>query len=209
MHFRFALIVCSILASAAITAIPTHAESRYSTNRFEITFGDGWQEQPTLLGGDSAVSLMYSYSMMGFCYMTASAADHPLTAGDFDSLGKRYAGADSVLEVAKGSDSLGGKTFAYAEYMNADTSNGNTRIRLYSISDGSLQFQSLLVYNFPAGTPLISRLDSALSTLTFSPTPIRAPLPRPPLAPRAADHDILGRFRPLAPRSAMLRLPER
>jgi hypothetical protein len=210
MLSRPAFLACAILAASATLAVPARAESRFATSRFEITFGDGWQDQPSLVGNDSAVFLMYGYSMMGFCYMTASSADHPVSPGDFESFRKQYAGADSVIPVAEGSDTLGGKTFAYSEFKNADTSNGDVRIRLYSTSDGSLRFQSLLVYDYPVGTLLVSAVDSALGTLSFSPaTPIRErPAPSRP-ALRAVDHDVLGRFRPLALRPALFSLRER
>lgn len=209
MHSRPFLKSLAILAAAASMAIPARAESRYATNRFEITFGDGWQDQPSLVAGDSAVFLVYGYSMMGFCYMTASVADSPVSARDFENLRKQYAGADSVFKVAEGSDTLGGKAFSYAEYKNADSSNGDTRIRIYSTSEGSLRFQSLLVYDHSASGPLIPALDSALGTLTFTPAPVRAWSPNRAPALRPADHDILGRFRPLALRTAAFRLPER
>ncbi|MBW8886510.1 MAG: hypothetical protein JF616_02030 [Fibrobacteres bacterium] len=208
MHSRISSIACTILASAALFAAPARAESRFATNRFEITFGDGWQNQPSV-GGDSSVFLMYGYSMLGFCYMTAGSGESPVSAGDFDNFRKQYAGADSVTKVAEGTDSLGGKAFAYSEFKNADTSNGDTRIRLYSTSDGSLRFQSLLVYEYPVGTLLVSAMDSALATLALSPTAIHALQARSPLVLRAADHDVLGRLRPLAMRPTSFRLPGR
>jgi hypothetical protein len=213
MLSRLSLLACSLFAAASLTAIPSRAESRYSTNRFEITFGDGWQEQASLVeaspGGDSALSLMYGYSMLGYCFMSASLAEQPVTDRDFETFRKQYAGADSVLQVAEGSDTLGGKAFSYVEYKNADSANGDIRIRLYSASEGPLRFQSMLVYDSGVGSNLVAEMDSALAGLTFSPTPIRSRLSRPPLAERPAEHDILGRFRPLAVRSVLLRMPER
>jgi hypothetical protein len=209
MHSRAFLQSFAILAAAASMAIPARAESSYSTSRFEITFGDGWQDQPSLVGSDSSVFLIYGYSMMGFCYMTASEADSPVSARDFENLRKQYAGADSMFKVAEGSETLGGKAFSFAEYKNADSSNGDTRIRIYTTSEGALRFQSLLVYDFSAGGPLIPALDSALGTLTFSPAPIRAGSPNRFQALPPADHDVLGRFRPMALRTAAFRLPER
>jgi hypothetical protein len=208
MHIRSSLIAYAILALAATLAVSARASSLYETNQFEITFGDGWQDQPSVVG-DSAVLLMYGYSMMGFCYMTASSAGQPVSAGDFDSFRKQYAGADSVIKVAEGSDTLGGKAFTYSEFKNADSSNGDIRILRTSTSNGSLRFQALLVYEYPVGTLLVSAMDSALATLAFSPTPIRTRLSSAPPALRAADHDVLGRFRPLATRPTLFRIKER
>lgn len=215
MHRRLSLIILPILASAALAAVPARAESRFSTSRFEITFADGWLEQPSLVAGDSGVSLMYGYSMMGFCYLTASLADHPLTAQDSEALRKQVGGADSVIEVAEGSDTLGGKTFSYAEYQNADTSNGDIRLRLYSTSSGTLRFNSILTYDHANGAILVAEMDSALATLAFPTAPIRPWAPRSASAQRAADHDVLGRSLPLtlqaawASRTPLFRPPER
>lgn len=209
MYRRPSLLAFSLLAAAVFMALPARAESRYATSRFEITFGDGWQDLPSPAAGDSAVTLMYGYSMMGFCYMTASVADHPITARDFDDFRKQYAGADSVLKVAEGSDTLGGRDFAYTEYKNADSSNGDIRIRIYSASNGTLRFNSVLAYDFSNGATLVTEMDSALATLTFSPASIPSWAPRPPTARVAADQDVLGRSLIFPARTVLFRLPSR
>lgn len=207
MSFRLSRAASLLLASAAWAALPARADDTFTTTRFGITFSDGWQAMPTLAAGDSGLALMYAYSMMGYCYMAAASADHPVPAGELDAYRQQYAGGDSAVKAGEGTSALGGKDFGYVEYRSADTSNGDTRIRLYSTTQGGIRFDAVFIYDHNAADILVPEMEAALATLDLSATPIRARAPRGPLAWRPADHDVLGRARPVAAPAILYRLP--
>jgi hypothetical protein len=204
MHSRSFRSALSVAAAVAALALPARAEAPYATNRFQITFADGWQPAQSLAPGDSSLSLMYGFSMMGYCYLAAVPAGQ--SDAGLEAYRKQYAGTDSLLKVADGNATLGGKSFAIVEYKSADTAYGDVRLRLYTTSAGDLAFASLLIYDVNSGGILVPEVEAALGTLSFGATPVRARL-APPLRVRTPfGRDALGRSRPAAP-TARFRLP--
>lgn len=210
MHFRLLLPALSLLASAAFTA-PARAESPFATKRYEISFSDGWQPMPSLAGNDSTLVLMYGYSMMGYCFLSAGAegGSTPAVTAQLDAFRKSFGGSDSLAKSDEGSATLGGRTFAMLEFKSADSADTDTRFRYYSLTEGSAGFTAVLVYAGDAGSVLVPDFEAALGTLAFPGVPLRAwPAPSAPAGNRVG-RDIRGRSLPGAFRTAVFYLRTR
>jgi len=206
MQSRKILIALSFLYLAVLTSISTAADTTFTTSRFSISFPPAWQKVPFMAGGDSLLAV-FNDTNMAYCYMTASTTDHPLTAQELEAYRKAYAGSDSVNKVADGTKTLGGKSFSFVEYQSTVTANDSSRVRIYYTNVGSNLFTSILIYTPGSEDGAVADLESALATLSLSASPIHAWIERPTSAGRAAIHDVLGRSRPLAARTALYRLP--
>jgi hypothetical protein len=206
MQSRAKTLFLSVLSLAAAAALP--ARAAFSTARFEITFPAGWQPLtvPGMDLGDSVLSV-FNMELSAYSWMSVSITDHPLTAEELEAYRKAYAGSDSVTKVTDGSKTLGGMSFTFVEYKAVDTSDGEGYARIYYTSSGNQLFTCLLSYDPAAGAGAVTGLETALATLKLKGTPIRARAPRVSLARNPADHDILGRMRPLAARTVLFRLP--
>jgi hypothetical protein len=210
MHSRHFLTAFSLLALSALAA-PARAESPFATKRYEITFSDGWQPMPSLAGNDSTLTLMYGYSMMGYCFLSAGmeAEGGPAASAQLDAFRNSFAGSDSASKSAEGSATLGGRAFAMVEYASADSSAPDTRFRYYSMTEGPLSFTAALIYDGNAGSVLVPDFETALGTLGFPTVPVRAwAAPSAPVRSRIG-HDILGRSLPGALRTAAFYRPAR
>jgi hypothetical protein len=213
MHSRHFLPALSLLAFCALSALtaPARAESPFATMRYEITFSDGWQSLPSLAGNDSTLALMYGYSMMGYCFLSAGpeGGDSLAASAQFDAFRKSFAGSDSVAKAAEGSATLGGRNFSMIEFKSTDSSETDTRFRYYSMTEGSLRFTAALIYDGNAGSVLVPDFETALGTLAFPGVPIRAwAAPSVPARVRFG-RDILGRNLPGAARTAAFFPPAR
>lgn len=208
MQYRKTLFALSILSLSALMSVPARAATSAATSRFSLTFPTGWQALPDPTGGDSVLAEINS-TLMAYCYMTATTTDHPLTAQELEAYRQAYGGSDSATKVTDGTKTIGGRSFTFVEYQATDTSNGASHIRIYYTANGSNLFTTVLIYDPAGGAGAVTDLETALATLTLSASPIRVVAARSGPAWRAADHDILGRARPLAARTALFRLPSR
>lgn len=206
MQSRNHLIAIPLLSLAAVVAMPARAASPFSTSRYSITFPAGWQMVPPGAGSDSVLKV-FNVQNPAYCYMTATTSTHPLTSQELDAYRQAYAGTDSVTKTADGTKTLGGKSYTFVEYQPVDTSSGPTRARIYYTNSGTSLFTAVLVYNPIDGAGAVPDVESALATLSLSASPIRAVAARAQPGWRPADHDILGRTRLLAARTALFRLP--
>jgi hypothetical protein len=194
---------------AAIAALPARAGSPYATKRYEIAFSDGWQPMPAMPGNDSTLALMYGYSMMGYCYLTDGMEGDPATSGRFDAFRTPFGGGDSLAKVAEETVNLGGRAFTMAEYASTDSANAETRFRYYATTDGSRSFAAALIYDINSGNTLVPDFETALGTLSFATTPIRAWSRRSGHGLKPAGTDILGRPNTGTVRTAAFLLPSR
>jgi hypothetical protein len=199
------LLPLAFLSLAVIAVIPSRASVSYTTSRFQITFPDGWQSL-TVPGSADTLLAVFSQTTMAFSWMSVSITDHPMTADELDALRQVYAGSDSVVKGSDGTKTLGGKSFSYVEYEIVDTAEGNGRMRIYYTSSGNQLFTCLLSYE-PGGTAAVTQMETALGTLSFVGTPIRALAARLTPSPRTGDHDVLGRARGLSTRTWLYSLP--
>jgi hypothetical protein len=208
MHSRIFLPALSLLALTAVSA-PARADSPFATKRYEISFSDGWQAMPSLVGNDSTLALMYGYSMMGYGYLSAGWDGDSATTAQIDAFRKAFAGSDSVVQVSDGSVIVGGRTYGMVEFKGGDSANADTRFRYYTTTEGSLRFTAALIYDLNGGSVLVPDFETALGTLSFASSSLRASA-RPSAPGRnPAIHDILGRFRPGAIRTAAFFPPVR
>jgi hypothetical protein len=207
MQSRKIALSLSILSLAVLTSVPARAAAPYTTGRFSVTFPDGWQMINSQTGGDSVLAVL-NVTMMSYCYMTSTTTDHPMTAQELEAALEAYAGSDSISKVTDGTKNIGGKSFTYVEYKTTDTTTaGPSRIRLYYSSNGTNLFTTVLIYDPDTGAGAVADLETALATLTLSAAPIRAWSMRPQPKWSPADHDVLGRSRPLTARTRLYRLP--
>ncbi len=204
-----ALPVLRFLVFTALAALPARADSPFAVAGYEISFSDGWQPLATLVPGDSNLTLAYGYSMMGYCSLTAGLEGDPATSSRLDAFRQAYGGSDSVAKVADSTLNLGGKTFSMVEYQGADSSTADIRFRYYAIAGGSDRFAVALVYDVNAASVLVPDLETALGTLSFAGTPIRAVALRKSPALVHPEHDILGRARARSAHTRLYRLTPR
>jgi hypothetical protein len=207
MNFRRIIPALLLLSLAAITA-PARADSPFTMKEYAITFSDGWQPAPSRTGNDSTLALIYGYSLTGYCFLTTGNAGDSATSAQIDAFRISYADGDSLVTLAESTAVLGGKTFAMVEYQSADSANADTRLRYYSTTEDSLTVTAVLIFDGIARTTLVPDFETALGTLTFASTPIRAWAHRPfARGPSRSRADILGRSGRGATRMAAFLLP--
>jgi hypothetical protein len=203
MQTRWNLIALSVISLAAFAAVPVRADVSFTTSRFQITFPNGWQSLTPPKGADSILIVLKQASSAGGGVRVTTDA-HPLTAEEYDAGRQLVYGLSTSDAVSKGSKTLGGKAFTYAEYTD-----GNGLGRFYFMSSGTQYVVASVSYAPSEGTAAVTEMESALATLTLPGTPIHPLAVRSSATLRPVDHDLLGRSRTLSAPTWLFRLPTR